>query len=340
MYNKLKETPFFMSFQDEQLKRLEAVIQEQRFSKGDVIFSEGDIGDAFYIIFAGQVSICVNSVDEKKRLKTIAVREEGDLFGEMSLFKENEVRSATVIAENNCTIFRMSKEDFLRLLDIDNILAKDLLSVIVGVLSNRLREMDHHFITIYETGKIIGAAKTIEEIGYAILRRLLSSISGTEGGIFLLWNRFNEEYDILSSIGYQEIAPGSRPSALAEEKITAMRIDANDPLLKRLAEEKRVLRINDFNKEDLSLAETALLARDTYGCKSLLASPMVDDELNVLGFIILTNWSKRAVFKMDDQILLETVVDQIVPAIKISLYKKNNEYQKDLEERKFWQQMQ
>lgn len=324
MYNKLKQSPFFMSFQDEQLKRLETVIKEQRFSKGDVIFSEGDIGDAIYIILSGQVSICVESVDEKKTLKTIAVREEGDLFGEMSLFKENEVRSATVIADNNCTLFCLSKEDFLKLLEIDNILAKNLLSTIVGVLSDRLREMDHHFITIYETGKIIGSAKTIEEIGYAILRRLLSSISETEGGIFLLWNRFNEEYDILASIGYQEN--------------NAIRIDTNESLLKQIIEEKMVLRINDFNKDNVSLVKTGLFANNT--CKSLLACPMIDDKSNVFGFIILTSWSNRAVFKMDDQILLETVVDQIVPAIKISLYKKENEYQKDLEERRFWHQMQ
>lgn len=325
MYERLKEIPLFATFGDDQLKRLEAVIQQESFSKGDVIFSEGSAGDAIYMISSGEVCICQKTDDQEKELKTIAVVEEGDFFGEMSLFREKEVRSASVVADSDCTLFRLGKEDFLRLLESDSALARALLSVIVGTLSDRLRHMDHHFITVYETGRIIGSAKTNEEMSYAILRRLLSSLPQAEGGIFLLWNRFNQEYDLLSWIGYEE------------KKIEDMRVSPDEPLLRRLAQEREIVRINDIDKENKFAKDKGTYC---YLGESLLAGPMLDDEMKAIGFIILTSWTRKMAFKTEDKILLETVIDQIVPAIEISLHKKEDGYKRDLEERRFWHQRQ
>ncbi|HAV42746.1 TPA: hypothetical protein DCX15_01840 [bacterium] len=324
MPKRLREISLLETFADDQIKELEAVIQQESFSKGEVVFSEGSVGDALYIISSGEVSICQTTDDQEKRLKTIAVIEEGDFFGEMSLFKEEEVRSASVVAQSDTTLFRLSKENFLRLLESGGVLAKSLLSVIVSRLSERLRQMNHHFITVYETGKATGSGQTIEEVARTILKRLLSTLPIAEGGLFLLWNRFNEEYDLLSCIGYDQ------------KKAIGMRIDAHEPLLRWLAHKREIVRINNLDQEK-ELVEYKKTC--PYLGQSLLAGPMLDEKGNVIGFIILNSCRKMA-FKREDQILLETVIDQIVPAIKISIYNKEHEYRRDLEERKFWDQRQ
>ncbi|MEE1058862.1 MAG: Crp/Fnr family transcriptional regulator [Treponema sp.] len=84
----------------------------ERFAKfynpGDVIISEFEPGNTFYLILKGTVQLikCVN--DSKKNLDIL---KPGDFFGEMAIL-DNSPRSATCMASSNVKCLEFSKENF------------------------------------------------------------------------------------------------------------------------------------------------------------------------------------------------------------------------------------
>ena len=94
------------------MHKLEALITALKiyeFHDGDAIFSEGDEGNAFYIVKEGQVEIIKGGA-------SIRFITKHDFFGERSIIL-NENRTATVIARGNVLCWYLSKADFLSMID-------------------------------------------------------------------------------------------------------------------------------------------------------------------------------------------------------------------------------
>jgi signal transduction histidine kinase len=99
----------FMSLGREQLNRL---ITEQVYAPGDVIFREGEPGDAMYIIRSGLI------VAVKGMLHTptfLGYRGPGEVMGEMALL-EDQPRSASGVALKKSCLMRISREDFRQMM--------------------------------------------------------------------------------------------------------------------------------------------------------------------------------------------------------------------------------
>ena len=80
----------------------------KHFTPGDVIISEYEPGDCFYLIQSGQVQLvkCVNG--KKKNLDILMPSE---FFGEMAIL-ENTPRSATCVAIDDVEVLEFNKENF------------------------------------------------------------------------------------------------------------------------------------------------------------------------------------------------------------------------------------
>jgi CRP-like cAMP-binding protein len=75
--------------------------------KGDIIFRQGDISDYIYYISSGQYSVYHNDT-------VVGVMTPADIFmGEMSFLLNNH-RSATVIAETDGKIIKISRKSFVQ----------------------------------------------------------------------------------------------------------------------------------------------------------------------------------------------------------------------------------
>ncbi len=83
-----------------------------RLQAGELLFAEGELGDCMFLIRKGRVAIQKNA---PRGLVTIAVLEEGDFFGEMSLL-ESQPRYATARAETDCVLSRIDMGDFEQLI--------------------------------------------------------------------------------------------------------------------------------------------------------------------------------------------------------------------------------
>ena len=101
------------------------------FAAREVIFKEGDPGDAMYVLIAGKVELSVRG----HSLKAI---QPGELFGEMALI-DAEDRSATAIAVADSKLVRLNEARFGFLVQQTPFFALHVMRVLAG----RLRTMDN-----------------------------------------------------------------------------------------------------------------------------------------------------------------------------------------------------
>lgn len=135
----------------EGLERLVSVSRVEEYSSGEVIFQEGDPGEALYIVMAGTVRISkfIPGAGEE----AMAFLERGEYFGEMALIDDHP-RSATAIAHTDCRLLSIGKSDFWELLGSDRDLASQVLWDFCRVLSRRLRETSDRLVTVFSIARV------------------------------------------------------------------------------------------------------------------------------------------------------------------------------------------
>ena len=129
----IRHIPFFSGLSREDLARIVGKLEAVRFSAGQTIVKQGEVGDALYMVQTGAVEVVLEQ--DGLRVESVAILGPYESFGEMSLFT-GQKRSATVIALIDCVVFKLSKETWEELL-----LQHPSLSLhFCGVLSHRLAE--------------------------------------------------------------------------------------------------------------------------------------------------------------------------------------------------------
>jgi len=132
---------------DAELKAVGGIAREVRFSSGDVIMREGEVGDSMYLFAEGEAMVTKNltlktgkqgfSQAEKSMVRLNA--RYVSFFGDMAMF-ENDVRSATITAFGDCLLYEIRREDFERLANERPALAYRLVREIAVVLCKRVRQ--------------------------------------------------------------------------------------------------------------------------------------------------------------------------------------------------------
>uniref|UniRef100_A0A182QEK8 Cyclic nucleotide-binding domain-containing protein n=1 Tax=Anopheles farauti TaxID=69004 RepID=A0A182QEK8_9DIPT len=105
-----KNLPYFVLTDIVNCLRLEIYLQD------DVIIAAGSYGDSMYFLAAGTVAVYAMSGKELGHLT------DGAYFGEISLIKRNQQRTANVVALEACEIYRLSHEDFQNVIKPHNYL--------------------------------------------------------------------------------------------------------------------------------------------------------------------------------------------------------------------------
>ena len=121
-------------------KGAEAAMQVKSFSKGQVIFREGDEGTYLYQIHGGSVGIYSKyGTPEQAKLTTLYTNA---FFGEMALVG-NDPRSATAVVEEDDTTLECFRAEDMEALFKVNPMKVDM---ILGHLSNRLRRLSLDYV--------------------------------------------------------------------------------------------------------------------------------------------------------------------------------------------------
>ena len=101
-----------------------------RYAAGDVIFAEGDKGEAMFVVRTGEVTI-------ERGGRVMETLSGGGVFGEMALI-DGSPRSATVRAKTDCEVAPINEKTFLFLVHETPFFA----IAVMRTLADRLRRMD------------------------------------------------------------------------------------------------------------------------------------------------------------------------------------------------------
>lgn len=126
----LRRVPLFAKIEPSKLKLLAFTSQRLTYKPGDVLFHQGDPGDAAFVIFGGEAEVCVDTPSGPLR---VAVLKQNDFVGEIAILCDVP-RTATVTAISEVTTLRIEKDLFFRLItDFPQIAVE-----IMRVLAHRL----------------------------------------------------------------------------------------------------------------------------------------------------------------------------------------------------------
>ncbi len=107
----LRNIPLFAKIEPSKLKLLAFTSQRLTFAAGDIVFEQGDTGDAAYIIIGGEADVIVDTPGGQL---VVATLKQNEVVGEIAILCDVP-RTATVRAREQMTTLRISKELFFNL---------------------------------------------------------------------------------------------------------------------------------------------------------------------------------------------------------------------------------
>jgi CRP/FNR family transcriptional regulator len=128
----LSAIPLFQGLSAEHYQQLASIAVEKPFRRGQVIFSEGDEGDGFYIVASGRVKVFKLSHEGKEQI--LHILSAGEPFGEVPVFA-GEHFPAHAEAMEEARVFFLPRQAFVALIKKNPSLALNMLAM----LSRRLR---------------------------------------------------------------------------------------------------------------------------------------------------------------------------------------------------------
>lgn len=131
----LRKVPLFQSLPEDELHGFVPLVRERHYAKGAVILSQGDVGEALFLIGSGQVKVTMIAEDGREVI--LSVLKTGDFFGEMALV-DDEPRSAHVVAMADTMLLQLRRDDFRARLRS----SPEVAIALLRELSRRLRRAD------------------------------------------------------------------------------------------------------------------------------------------------------------------------------------------------------
>jgi MFS superfamily sulfate permease-like transporter len=133
----LRVPPILRGLNREEVAAFRRLATRQFCRAGEVIFAQGDEGDALYYISRGSVdiSIHIEATGLDKRLQSLT---EGNIFGEMAIL-DSKPRAASVTAATDTVCYRLGVEEFEKIKSEDPEAGTKLLNNFCKMFSERMR---------------------------------------------------------------------------------------------------------------------------------------------------------------------------------------------------------
>ena len=137
-------------------------LRARRFRRGEVLFHEGDPGDALFVVASGAVKVFLPSEDGEEAI--LATLRRGDFLGELALL-DGAPRSASAVALEATETLALPREQFLALVAAEPAIRDALLALLAGELRRLTTHVaELHFLDL--TGRLAARlARLAEEHG-------------------------------------------------------------------------------------------------------------------------------------------------------------------------------
>ena len=134
----LRSLDIFKELRDRELGYLVSSLHSRSYREGEVIFVEGDIGRALFVLESGAVELTLSAPVGKPRV--LYQLKPGDFFGEMALL-ESLPRTATATATEKTHLHLLYKSKLDSLLQGEPRIGVTIMSHLARLLSARLRRL-------------------------------------------------------------------------------------------------------------------------------------------------------------------------------------------------------
>lgn len=205
----LTSIKLFEKLNNDERSKLSKSFEYEHFRKGDVIIRQGDKGAKFYILNEGIAKVYVGD-------EMIGDLKAGTYFGEMALL-DDEVRKATVIADDFCDCYSIDRATFNQLL---------------GSLSSIIsRETNSRFESLSTSTRHLQTEENTLKINFADLTRVATLGSGTFGRVYLVQDKSKNVYALKSMIKSEIVAQKQTLNVVNEKNVM---LQCNHPFILKL----------------------------------------------------------------------------------------------------------
>ncbi len=108
----LRRIPIFAKIEPAKLKLMAFASERVTYKPGQVLFRQGERGDAAFIVLKGSADVLINGSDGPLRVATLS---ENEIIGEIAILCDIP-RTATVQAETELTTLKITTDLFFRML--------------------------------------------------------------------------------------------------------------------------------------------------------------------------------------------------------------------------------
>lgn len=152
----------FAGMGPDELRAMARTLRARRFRRGEVLFHEGDPGDALFVVASGAVKVVVPSEDGEEAI--LATLRRGDFLGELALL-DGAPRSASAVALEATEVLALPRDQFLALVATEPAIRDALMASLAGELRRLTTHVaELHFLDL--TGRLAARlARLAEEHG-------------------------------------------------------------------------------------------------------------------------------------------------------------------------------
>jgi CRP-like cAMP-binding protein len=133
---RLKESALFSTLTPLELKIVDRLMHERRYLADEIIFDEGEEGQALYLVMSGRVIIS-RHLDAGREV--VAELSAGSFFGDLALL-DNSPRNAQTRALDNCELAVFFRADFMGLMETDPVIGYKISLALARHIGRRLRD--------------------------------------------------------------------------------------------------------------------------------------------------------------------------------------------------------
>ena len=133
---RLKDSALFSSLTPLELKIIDGLMHERRYLADEIIFDEGEEGQALYLVMSGRVII---SRQLGAGREVVAELSAGSFFGDLALL-DNSPRNAQTRALDNCELAVFFRADFMGLMETDPVIGYKISLALARHIGRRLRD--------------------------------------------------------------------------------------------------------------------------------------------------------------------------------------------------------
>ncbi|MGA2623786.1 MAG: ATP-binding protein [Bacteroidota bacterium] len=296
LIDKVRRNVLLEAVDESTLKPILPKLRERLYQAGELIFDDGSETGCLYLVLSGTVRIA-----KKMRFGeevVLAVIHEGDFFGEMELI-DNRPKSAAAIAQTDCSVVPLPREDFAGLVKKSQAFQQSLLRM----LSVRLRTVDEVVILqcerfneaaqrqVEKMRKLIDASKSVnssldvDKLLGIILETATSALNADRGTVYLI--------DDVKQELWSKVLQGA--------SMVEIRLPFGKGIAGHVAATGETINIPDAYADSRFNPEVD--KKSGYKTTTILCMPMQNKDGKTIGVFQLLN-KKRGPFTKDDEELL------------------------------------